>query len=206
MYEDIDKSLDVMYEADEFWHTVGGPTAPEYWTGYENGNPCLDNDDEPITIIANSTKSLRSTVFVTKPDEHGERRRARMAELTCVSHKCLEAHEQRDIAFHSLQFWYIYDHPIYLKNRLTSICLLSLESLCSLPPFDGEFWLNRLLYEQQPKKTNKSNSNDIINCNDRLIRRPRTKSSNKKADIRFLCQRQQRWMLNNNRRCKKAAI
>ena len=72
LYEDIDKPLDVMYEADKFWNTVGGSTALEYWNGYENGKPCLDNDEEPITTIVNNPKSLRSTIFLTKPDEHVE--------------------------------------------------------------------------------------------------------------------------------------
>ena len=38
----------------------------------KNGEPCLDDNGEPITIIANDPKSLHSTLFLTKPDEHGE--------------------------------------------------------------------------------------------------------------------------------------
>ena len=154
----------------------------------ENREPCLDNDGEPITIIAKDPKSLHFTIFLTKPDEHGKQRHAQVVELIGVFDKHLKDHEQQAKALKDLQYWVIYDHPSYLKNWLTSICLHSLKSICSLTPFDGEFWFYQLLYEQQPKKTNNSNSNDIINCNDKLVWRPRTKSSNKKAAIWFLCQ------------------
>ena len=111
----------------------------------ENREPCLDDDGEPITIIAKDPKSLHSTIFLTKPDKHGEQRCAQVVELIGVFDKHLEDHEQQNIALEDLPYWVIDDRPSYLKNQLTSICLHSLESiLCSLTPFDGEFWLYQL--------------------------------------------------------------
>ena len=217
----------------------------------EHGETCLDDNGEPITVIAkdpnslnfndheeraNTLQDLQYRVVYDRPshlmkknnekqhydfdqDNHDDQDSAydnllpynevvgyiyeevpdatgkywQFRKILGIHH---DPHDHQDNASHGLHFWY----------RWTSICHLSLASLCSLPPFDGEFWLIRLSYEQRPKKTNNSNSNDIINCNKRLVRQPRTKSSNKKAAIPFLCQQQQGWMLNNTRRCKKAAI
>lgn len=107
----------------------------------EIGEPCLDNDGESIIIIANDPKSLHSTIFLTKPDKYGEQRRAHVVELIGIFHKHLEVHGQQDITFNSLQYWVIYDHPIHLKNQFTSIFLCSFDSICSLTPLNGEFWL-----------------------------------------------------------------
>ena len=57
----------------------GGKTSSEpLWKELEillldkSEEPHLDDDGEPITIIAKDTKSLHSIIFLTKPDKHGE--------------------------------------------------------------------------------------------------------------------------------------
>jgi hypothetical protein len=63
-----------------------GPTAPP-WTQFEvtlkdkNGNPRLDSKGDPITVIAPPPSELQGRVFLTKPDEHGDIKRAHVVEI-----------------------------------------------------------------------------------------------------------------------------
>ena len=47
----------------------------------ENGDPRVDDDGNPIKVIAPPPQDLVSRVFLTKPDERGEVKRARVVEL-----------------------------------------------------------------------------------------------------------------------------
>ena len=47
----------------------------------ENGDPRIDDEGNPIKVIAPPPQDLLSRVFLTKPDERGEVKRARVVEL-----------------------------------------------------------------------------------------------------------------------------
>jgi hypothetical protein len=63
-----------------------GPTAPP-WTQFEvtlkdeNGNPRLYSKGDPITVIAPPPSELQGRVFLTKPEEHGDIKHARVVEI-----------------------------------------------------------------------------------------------------------------------------
>jgi hypothetical protein len=63
-----------------------GPTAPP-WTQFEvtlkdeNRNTRLDSKGDPITVIAPPPSELQGRVFLTKPDEHGDIKRACVVEI-----------------------------------------------------------------------------------------------------------------------------
>jgi hypothetical protein len=71
------------------------PTAPP-WTQFEvtlkdeYGNPRLDSKGDPITVIASPPSELQGRVFLTKPDEHGDIKRARVVELMNLHDATLE--------------------------------------------------------------------------------------------------------------------
>jgi hypothetical protein len=72
-----------------------GPTEPP-WTQFEitlkdeNGKPRLDSKGDPITVIAPPPSDLQGRVFLTKPDEHGDIKRARVVELMNMHDASLE--------------------------------------------------------------------------------------------------------------------
>jgi hypothetical protein len=63
-----------------------GPTTPP-WTQFEvtlkdeNGNHRLDSKGDPITVIAPPPSELQGRVFLTKPDERGDIKCARVVEI-----------------------------------------------------------------------------------------------------------------------------
>jgi hypothetical protein len=62
------------------------PTAPP-WTQFEvtlkdeNGNPILYSKGDPITVIAPPPSELQGRLFLTKPEEHGDIKRAHVVEI-----------------------------------------------------------------------------------------------------------------------------
>jgi hypothetical protein len=48
---------------------------------HDNGNPRLDSKGNPITVIAPPPSELQGRVFLTKPDEHRDIKRARVVEI-----------------------------------------------------------------------------------------------------------------------------
>ena len=83
----------------------------------KHGAPHLDDDGEPITVIAKDLNSLHSTVFLTKPDEYREVRRAQVVELIGDFDKNLNDHEEQAKALQDLQYCVVYDHPSHLMNK-----------------------------------------------------------------------------------------
>ena len=70
----------------------------------------MDDDKNPITFIANDPTSLHSATFLTKPDEHGEQRRARVTEIIGDWEKQLKTQQDREEFLRNLQYRVIYEH------------------------------------------------------------------------------------------------
>ena len=76
------------------------PTAPP-WEQFEitlkdeNGEPRLDARGNPITVIAPTPSELQGRVFLTKPDEQGDIKRARVVELMDLHDAQMEQNTDR---------------------------------------------------------------------------------------------------------------
>ena len=61
----------------------------------EDGNPRVDENGEPIMAVAMNPLDIETRVFLTKPDIHGNVKRARVVEMINEFDTTLETNKQR---------------------------------------------------------------------------------------------------------------
>ena len=77
----------------------------------EDGNPRVDENGEPIMAVAMNPLDIETRVFLTKPDIHGNVKRARVVEMINEFDTTLETNEQRKKFIKDLQYRVVYDQP-----------------------------------------------------------------------------------------------
>ena len=77
----------------------------------EDGNPRVDENGEPIMAVAMNPLDIETRVFLTKPDIHGNVKRARVVEMINEFDTTLETNKQRRKFIKDLKYRVVYDQP-----------------------------------------------------------------------------------------------
>ena len=87
----------------------------------ENGDPKLDENGNHMKAVAYDPSTLQTRVFLTRPDQNGEQRRARVVEMLKAFDDNLESNEERKQFIKDLKYRVVYDRKSHMDSPIDDV-------------------------------------------------------------------------------------